>query len=42
MAYNPKFFDFALDIIENTGEITAKKMFREYRIYIRSETKFTH
>ncbi|MEP7268240.1 MAG: TfoX/Sxy family protein [Saprospiraceae bacterium] len=33
MASDQKFVDFVLDQIENSGEITAKKMFGEYGIY---------
>lgn len=33
MASDQKFVDFVLEQIENSGEITAKKMFGEYGIY---------
>ena len=34
MASNQKFVDFVLEQIENAGEITAKKMFGEYALYV--------
>ncbi len=33
MASDKKFVDFVLDQIENTGEITARKMFGEYGLF---------
>jgi TfoX/Sxy family transcriptional regulator of competence genes len=33
MASHQEFVDFVLDQIENTGEITAKKMFGEYGLF---------
>lgn len=33
MASDQSFVDFAIDQIENNGEITAKKMFGEYGIF---------
>ena len=33
MATDKQFVDFVLDQIENTGEITAKKMFGEYGLF---------
>ncbi len=34
MASDQKFVDFVLDQIENAGEISAKKMFGEYGLYV--------
>lgn len=39
MGSNQKYVDFVLDQIENVGEITAKKMFGEYGLYL-DETLF--
>ena len=33
MASDKNFVDFVLDLIEDAGEITAKKMFGEYGVY---------